>query len=168
MPAAQTYEPIATTTLGSATNSITFSSISQSFTDLVLVCTGTANTASSFDIQVGNGSVDTGANYSITLLAGDGSSASTYRESNTPACQQMGIVYTTPMNSTIHFMNYCNESGSTYKGLLSRNNNLGFRGVATTAGLWRNTSAINIIKISTGGANMATGFTATLYGIKAA
>lgn len=165
---ATTYEPIATTTLGSATNSITFSSISQSYTDLVLVCNGLANTASSFDIQVGNGSVDTGANYSILLLAGDGTSASGYRESNTTACQQMGIVYTTPMNSIIHFINYSNASGSTYKTLVSRNNNTGFRGAASTIGLWRSTAAISAIKIGTGGANMSIGFTATLYGIKAA
>jgi hypothetical protein len=166
MAAGATYEPLATTTLGSATNSITFSSISQSYTDLVLVCNGLANTASSFDIQVGNGSVDTGSNYSINLIAGDGSSASAYKENNTNACQQMGIVYTTPMMSIIHFMNYKNTS--IYKTLLSRNNNLGFRGAAATVGLWRSTAAINTIKIGTGGANMSIGFTATLYGIQAA
>jgi hypothetical protein len=32
-----TYEPIATTTLGSATSTVTFSSISGSYTDLVAV-----------------------------------------------------------------------------------------------------------------------------------
>jgi hypothetical protein len=163
---AVTYEPIATTTLGSSTNSITFSSISQSYTDLMLVCNGFANTPSSFDIQVGNGSVDTGNNYSITLIAGDGSTASGYRESNTPACQQMGIVNTTQMNTIIHFMNYKNTSA--YKTILSRNNNLGFRGIAATVGLWRSTAAISAIKIGTGGANMSAGFTATLYGIAAA
>lgn len=163
---AATYEPIASTTLASPTNSITFSSISQAYTDLILVCSGTANTASSFDIQVGNGSVDTGNNYYITLVSGSGSSTSTYREENTPACQQMGIVYTTPMTSTIHFMSYSNATK--YKTLLSRNNNLGFRGVVATVGLWKSTSAINVIKIGTGGANMAAGFIATLYGIKAA
>jgi hypothetical protein len=35
---ASTYEPIATTTLGTATASVTFSSISGAYTDLVLVC----------------------------------------------------------------------------------------------------------------------------------
>ena len=34
---AATYEPIATTTLGSAASTITFSSISGSYTDLILV-----------------------------------------------------------------------------------------------------------------------------------
>jgi hypothetical protein len=34
---AKTYEPIATTTLSSAQSSVTFSSISGSYTDLVLV-----------------------------------------------------------------------------------------------------------------------------------
>jgi hypothetical protein len=43
-----TYEPIATTTLGSAAASVTFSSISGSYTDLVLVVTGIGATVTTF------------------------------------------------------------------------------------------------------------------------
>ena len=38
-----TYEPIATTTLTTTTASVTFSSISGSYTDLILVINGTAS-----------------------------------------------------------------------------------------------------------------------------
>ena len=45
MAAGRTYEPIATTTLGSNATSVTFSNISGSYTDLVLACHWKANTA---------------------------------------------------------------------------------------------------------------------------
>ena len=63
-----TYEPIATTTLGTAAASVTFSTISGAFTDLVLVM-AFANTG------VGNGNdilmqfnSDSGSNYSRTFI----------------------------------------------------------------------------------------------------
>ena len=54
-----TYEPIATTTLGSAAASVTFSSISGSYTDLVLIVVPKATTGDYIRCRVGNGSVDT-------------------------------------------------------------------------------------------------------------
>ncbi len=62
MPA--TYEPLATTTLGSAASSVTFSSISGSYTDLVVVFSGTAGGGNSNLILTFNS--DTGSNYSWT------------------------------------------------------------------------------------------------------
>jgi hypothetical protein len=44
MPAGNTYEAIATQTLGSAAASVTFSSIPGTYTDLVLVVAGTLTT----------------------------------------------------------------------------------------------------------------------------
>jgi hypothetical protein len=40
--------------------------------------------------------------------------------------------------------------------------------VSLYGNLWRSTSAINIIEVTAGGANFASGSTFTLYGIKAA
>jgi len=74
MPASSTYTPIATTTLGSGAASVTFSSISGSYTDLVLVGQFTGSAANNqVSIRVGNGSVDTGSNYSFTQVYGTGS-----------------------------------------------------------------------------------------------
>ena len=85
MASAQTYTPIATTTLASNTASYTFSSIPQTYTDLILEATGatdyTAGTSWPFYIQVGNGLVDIGSNYSDTMLYGNGSSALAHRDS---------------------------------------------------------------------------------------
>jgi anti-sigma-K factor RskA len=66
----------------------------------------------------------------------------------------------------MHFMNYSNTT--TYKTTLSRFASTLYQ-VWTHAGLWRNTAAINSIKVyTTAGANFNTGSTFTLYGIKAA
>jgi hypothetical protein len=166
MAAASTYTPIATTTLGSATASVTFSSISGAYTDLVLVTSINASTAEA-QLQVGNGSIDTGANYSRTFLVGDGSSATSGRSSNLN--QLFGIATTAASTfaaGIIQFMNYSNTT--TYKTLLLRSNNASAATVAT-AGLWRSTSAIDTVKVlAASGQTLSTGSTFTLYGIAAA
>lgn len=160
-----TYTPIATQTLGSAQTSVTFSSISGTYTDLVLVCNGSANVSSNLTIRVGNGSVDTGSNYSSTFLGGDGSAAFSGAQSNQTA-SLVGAVYTGLSINIINLQNYANTT--TNKTFLSR---LGSAANAAAAyvGLWRSTAAINIITLSLGGTNtFSTGSTFTLYGIKAA
>jgi hypothetical protein len=162
-----TYEPIATTTLGSATASVTFSSISGSYTDLVLVTSINEPTSGTALLQVGNGSIDNGSNYSRTFIYGDGSSAVSGRSSS---INNLFTIAATPASTfavgITQFMNYSNAT--TYKTILLRSGNAGAVTVATV-GLWRNTSAINIIKIYANGSDtFATGSTFTLYGIKAA
>jgi len=66
---ASTYTPIATQTLGSATGTVTFTSISGSYTDLVLVITGNTNNPTNPVLQF-NG--DTTTNYSHTYISGTG------------------------------------------------------------------------------------------------
>jgi len=181
MAAGSTYTPIATTTLGSAAASYTFSSIPSTYTDLILVASCQSTSSSPADsrcfVQVGNGSVDTGSNYSHTDLYGTGSAAGSYRESNRTQIDQ--IVYNATSNNgefaviTYQFMNYANTS--TYKTVLQRGNqNLNSQGttyVGAQVSLWRSTSAINTIKIYTGGpsaGNWSAGSTFTLYGIASA
>ena len=167
---ASTYEPIATTTLGSSQSSITFGSggtISQAYTDLILVSNILWSSAAtkSLAVQIGNGSVDTGTNYSYTLLNGDGSTTLSDRNSNL-SFGRIGIAYGSYFNSIAHFQNYSNTT--TYKTILSRSNApSGY--VDSCVSLWRSTSAINVITIYVNaGANFDAGSTFTLYGIKAA
>lgn len=152
-----TYEPIATTTLGSASSSITFSSISGSYTDLILVAQGSMNTAGGNYIQV-NG--DTGSNYSTTFMFGDGSSASSSRTSNSTT--GLALYFNTAQsNAIMHFMNYSNTT--TNKTILTRSNSGDF--VSARVVLWRSTAAINSITVaSTNSYN--SGSTFTLYGVK--
>ena len=173
MAAGSTYTPIATNTLGTAAPSITFSRISGSYTDLVLVTNSAAVTSGggyTLTFRVGNSSVDTGTNYSWTQLIGDGSSASSGRNGSSPQNTFMfgGRIDDTPTFGTTiaHFMNYSNTT--TYKTALI---NGGVANVRTgvTVNLWRSTSAINIITITNEAAvNFAVGSTFTLYGIAAA
>jgi hypothetical protein len=169
MAAAQTYEPLATSTLGSATNTVTFTSISQNYTDLILVCTGRNSTAyDAIDIRVGNGSLDTGANYAIIAVNGNGANAQSFRESNATSMTNMGITSTSKEQVSIYqFMGYSNTT--TYKTVLGRSSVTDFR-VAAIIGLWRSTSAINTVSLRCDNAsyNFTTGSTFTLYGIKAA
>ena len=161
MPA--TYEPIATTSLTSQ-SSVTFSSISSTYTDLIIIISGTAADNRPANFTVGNGSVDTGANYSRTGISGNGSAASSYRGSDESAFNTDNATdSSSPAVNITHIMNYSNST--TYKTFLSRNGAVSNH-TRAIVGLWRSTAVINIVTISFGAS--LTGGTATLYGIKAA
>jgi hypothetical protein len=164
MPA--TYEPISTTTLGTATNTVTFTGISQAYTDLVLVFNGSETGASNPELRVGSGSIDTGSNYSWTFVGGDGSSATSSRAPNqTSINPAWNPGANTHYLAIYHFQNYSNTT--TFKTVLTRGNDTTGRAVLSV-GLWRSTSAINQIRIYDDYNNMKIGTTLTLYGIKAA
>jgi len=164
-----TYEPIATTTLGSAQSSVSFTSISGSYTDLVLVC-NTMRTTGLDNIGVRFNS-DTGSNYSWTILKGNGSAASSDRRSS--VSDIIFNVYnndtSTPAVGILQIQNYSNTT--TYKTAISRSSGSAAGFVYATVGLWRSTSAITSITLFDEGSASAvinTGSTFTLYGIKAA
>ena len=166
MAAGSTYTPIATTTLGSAQATATFSSISGSYTDLVIVAQLTTAAPTNMRIRF-NG--DTGTNYSDTILTGNGSTATSLKETgNTAALLDWNAYPTSTTIATliINIMNYANTT--TYKTFINRANNAS-GGTEANVGLWRSTSAINEIQVRTSsGGNIAIGSTFTLYGILAA
>ena len=168
MPDTSTEVAIATTTLGSAASTITFSSISGSYTDLRLVFTLTTSSAGESGYIRFNS--DTGTNYSVTFLAGEGSVAFSNRDtSSNQICitdnQAVGSSTTIPQLATVDIFSY---TGSTFKTILNTSSNdlNGSGGVIRRVGLWRNTSAITSITITTLNAStFSAGTTATLYGI---
>lgn len=158
---AATYESIATTTLGSAAASITFSSISSAYTDLRLVVNFLGTTGARLTY---NGSATT---YSDTILYGDGTSAGStlstgatyidftaYSEAST----------TIPALVTADIFSY---AGSRFKTCLitasADKNGSGY--VERIVGLWRNTSAITSLTVTASSGSFAINTTATLYGI---
>jgi hypothetical protein len=163
----KTYEPIATQTLGSAAASVTFSSITGSYTDLVLIINGS--------VTSGNPSVwmrfnsDSGSNYSFTRLTGNGTSALSSREvSQTKGniASAFGMTTTYETNLVVQIMNYSNTT--TNKTTLARANTPSL-GTESSVNLYRSTSAITAIEILNSSAtNFSTGSTFSLYGIKAA
>ena len=163
MAAGLTYESIATTTLSSSSASVTFSSISGSYTDLIAIFNGGSTTAG-MDIRCRfNG--DSNSNYSFTFLTGNGTAASSNRANSQTF---MPLNYNGYLNnsiqtvSIINLMNYSNTT--TYKTTISRFNTTSY-GTDAAAGLWRSTSAITSIEFFPSANSFLTGSTFTLYGI---
>ena len=158
-----TYEKIATTTLGSDQASTTFSTISGSYTDLVLIASikGSINDQSVL-IEFNS---DTGSNYSQTLIYGTGSATGSQRQTSQTSMRIGSGNSNTNFDTYIaNVQNYSNST--TYKTVISREASSGIV-VTATVGLWRSTSAITSILIKRGSGNIATGSTFTIYGIKA-
>lgn len=169
MASASTYVPIANQVLTSATASVTFSSIPSTYTDLVLVVN--VQLTSSGQSLLYQFNSDTGTNYSLTILKGNGSSATSDRRSSIN--YQLGAGWDAGIptsgsfgTAVINIQNYSNST--TYKTSVARGANAGGGDVTATVNLWRNTNAINTLTVYTGSGNLAAGTTATLYGILAA
>lgn len=172
MAAGKTYDQLFTTTLTAAVASVTISSIPATYTDLVLIVNGQTSLNDQYiRMQVGNGSADTGSNYSYTNVIGYSGGAISQRGSSVAYCQiAANSSNTVPGTYIAHLMNYANTT--TYKTVLSRGNNVGTVSVTDShVSLWRSTAAINIVKVfpSTSVAtDFSIGTTFTLYGIVAA
>jgi hypothetical protein len=164
-----TYTELKRTVLSTSASTITLDNIPQNYTDLVLVFQCSAASANmNWDLRVGNGTVDSGSNYSATYLVGGSGGASSNRVSNqdrlrlgfSAFIQSSGGVFT----AITQFMNYSNTT--TNKTVISRDGNANQSVVEAATGLWRSTAAINIITMGDfGGSTMAAGTTVSLYGI---
>jgi hypothetical protein len=161
-----TYEKIATATASGSSTNVTFSSISGSYTDLVLIIANITAQIDNVGITLNS---DTGSNYSRTVLQGNGSTASSARGSNQTYLYTMykDTAGGDPAMSISQFQNYSNST--TYKTILTRQetNSSGTKAVQAMASLWRSTSAITNMSINSGNANFNSGATFTIYGIKA-
>ena len=167
---AVTYEPIQTLTANGSSASLTFTSIPQTYTDLIMIINATQSAGPNQGVfRVGNGSVDTGSNYSDTYMYGNGSSANSGRNTNNTL--MLADYLAAPgtsgdWNISIHhFMNYSNTT--TYKTVLHRAGKA-TNGTDAIVSLWRSTAAINTIQFYVTGGVLSSGSTATLYGIFAA
>jgi hypothetical protein len=166
---AATYEPIASTTLGSAATSVTFGSggtLPQTYTDLIVVINATATPTTAYTGVRFN--ADSGSNYSTTVLRGNGSSASSARYSSQSEgyTSQANALSTTVSTVVIHVMSYSNTN--VYTTYLAADSASSVE-VNRAVGLWRSTSAITSIELrGVGGNGFGSGSTFSLYGIKAA
>ena len=166
MPA--TYEKIATTTLGAGAFDFTLNSIPATYTDLRLVIVGKGDGGEIYPEGYLNG-VTTGGLYSNTLLQGNGTSATSGRNTGANRLNLGAPQYPNNTNFTFITIDLFSYAGSTFKTLLTTvsTDKNGTGGVANIASLFRSTSAITSITITDGGAAVgwAAGTTATLYGI---
>ena len=164
---ASTYTPIATTTLGSAQASYTFSSISGSYTDLVLVLSGRSAASATTDTYVMQFNGDTGTNYSRTRLLGTGSAASSANRINATTIDFEGMAANTGASGVygvaiVNLQGYSRTTNA--KTVLIRGNDTNY--VEATVGLWQSNAAITSINLATAsGSNLMAGSTFTLWGI---
>lgn len=167
-----TYTPIYSTTLGSAQSSVTLNSFS-GYTDLIVVCSVTANSTADWLTLRFNS--DTGTNYSVTTLQGTSANAvASQRQSSVDKITLPG--FTNTMGSTVPSTNIFNvqnySNSTTYKTVLSRGgtfDNSTTAAVGAVVGLWRSTSAVTSMSLFMySGNSFKAGSTFTIYGILAA
>jgi hypothetical protein len=152
-------------TLGTAAASIEFTSIPQTYTDLVVLVSLRASDTGPWAGIEFNGSA---ANFTRRALEGTGSSvSSTSRTDGLNAIVQnpSDSTASTFSNSSIYIPNY---TGSTAKSVsidtISENNATAVV-QAITAFLWNNTAAITSLTIRAQVGNLVAGSTISLYGI---
>lgn len=164
-----TYEPIATTTLSTATATVTFSSIPQTYTDLIIIGQ-LGQSASNNSVRYRYNS-DSGSNYSYQYVKGTGVGVGNGNEANATSGYIAEVSGDSVLNCIFrcNILNYTNTT--TYKTLVSRGGRAS-EAVDLVVSTWRSTSAITSISIAQGATfptnNLISGSTFTLYGIKAA
>ena len=146
--------------LGSAAPSVTFGSIPQGYTDLVLEVVGSMTVTSNMQMRF-NG--DTGANYSRTQIVGNGSSAVSSQATNesliyvgSTAAGVVGLAFA-------EIFSYANTG--LFKTVLTRDAG-GAGNVVQRANLWRSNVAITSILLFTDGTTFDANCIFRLWGIK--
>jgi len=163
--ATDTYIPIATTTLGVASSTISFASIPSTYTDLILVLECLSANSSTPSLTF-NGSA---VGYGQTWLNGNGSAPSgsgvygnTYL--NLTPGTTMGMLSTVPSFYVVQIMSYTNSLNKSVLTELSEEH--GASGSAEFGvGSWANTSVINSILVTANSGTFGIGTIATLWGI---
>ena len=162
--ATPTYDLLDSVTLSSSASSVTFSSIDQSYRDLVLVVEGssTSGFARGMGAQFNN---DTGSNYNYVSMTGDGSSASSSSVSNNSSIGVFGRLAASGGKAIniIQIMDY--SATDKHKSCLSRTNNAA-SDTNAVASRWASNSAITEIDLLPG-SSLESGSTFYLYGVAA-
>lgn len=148
--------------LSSSQASITFSSIPQTYTDLLLVVSARSTTGNDAFVTF-NGST---ANFTSRHLEGTGSSAGSFSRTDNFAgwFNASGATANTFGSWAMYVPNYTSANNKSFSIDSVTENNATTTRQFITAGLWSNTSAITSIAVSTSG-NMAQYSSATLYGV---
>jgi hypothetical protein len=157
-----TYTPLANLTLGSAASSVTFSSISGAYRDLIVVFAGTRTGNNNVLVRVNS---DTGSNYSyVGAMSNASTSFSSAATSNQFVSTFAGLQTSAQLNVIWQFMDY--SATDKHKTVLTRFSQTGSE-VAMLAGRWANTAAITSIQVFAGNNDFGSGSTFALYGIVA-
>jgi hypothetical protein len=161
------YESIATVTVGTATNTITFSSIPSTFKHLQIRAHAQVSTSGLARIRF-NG--DAGANYFGHDLVGNGAAVNSYAYPNInqiyiwPSGNSVSP-YWSPAIVDIHDYQNTNKN-KTARVLCGYDSNSAIGFIELVSGAWNNTAAVSSIEITTNTGNFTTNTQFALYGIK--
>jgi hypothetical protein len=170
MAAGATYERIQTNTLSSAQSTVTFSSISANYTDLVLIIQGRTSADGVFvNLRLNN---DTTNTLSATRIVSYPSLASNRVAPQSYLTLCPNVAWDS-LNSGFAIVNIFGYTDSTvYKTIFASTSVVrptgGYYELSKMVSLWQSTSVVNRIDLFTGSSTFAAGSTFTLYGIKAA
>jgi hypothetical protein len=161
------YDSIATTTLSTATASITFSSIPATYTHLQI--RGIARRSSGSTNTIVRFNSDSGSNYATHYLVGNGASASAGAESSATRfyLDILTSSATSYAASVMDILDYSNTNKYKTAKTLSGIDLNGSGTVWMASGLWMNTNAITTVTLSLdSGSNFEQYSSFALYGIK--
>ena len=168
-----TYDLLDSLTLSSSASSVTFSSIDQSYRDLVLVCSVRSSNANSM-IMLLRMNGDSGSNYKWVNMEGDGSNATSVTDFAGSGQQSIWLSAndqtangSTPNTVIVQFMDF--SATNKHKTILQRSNNAATSGgTYAGAGRWANTAAVtSITLLDFYGYSFISGSTFYLYGVAA-
>lgn len=161
-----TEDLIASSTLGSAATTITFSGVPSTYNSLRIILRG-ACASQAFPVIRFNG--DTGTNYTYMSYEGVGTSIYTFRGTGNDYAYLTGgnLDWDNSKISTIKIdiLGYKNTSVRTNIVALNGADRNGAGGVSVTTNVWANTSTVTSIELGARGVNFLAGTTASLYGL---
>ena len=161
---------ISSQTLGTNSASVTFSSIPSGYRDLVLRVSARSDDAATVRGFRLNFNGVSGTSYSETYLSGNGSAASSVRDSNI-SYSDLGVVSgnSTTANTfgsvEIYIPSYTVAQNKPISGFSASEDNATAAFIRANAGLFSNTSAITSIVATLNAGNFASGSSFYLYGL---
>jgi hypothetical protein len=159
---------IETKTLGTAAASIEFTSIPQTFTDLVVFLSLRNQTSTSYAAVLKFNSSTSG--YSNIRLYGNGTSVTSDSTSGVGILNVLGVSSTdttanTFGNTELYVPNYSGIKVKTLSANSTSENNSSTAFTAIVSGLWNDTSSITSVSFTPPAGNFVAGSTISLYGI---
>lgn len=169
------YDAIASSTLSSATNTVTFSSIPSTYEHLQIRAYVRGDRVGGGDAAIIRFNNDTGANYvasrlygSVSTAGSDGFTARTsvFLASNIPT---PGYSATVAFEAAIcEILDYASTNKNTTVRTIAGSDTNGSGLVEINGGVWLNTAAVNRIDIICATNNFVAGSVFALYGLKSA
>jgi hypothetical protein len=157
------YIPLATVTLGTATASVTFSNIPNTYRDLIVVVNGSVSSGSSIYYRL-NG--DEGNNYFMVVSQAFSATSTAFQDTVMIPWAPNNLTANERFMITSQFMDY--SATDKHKTALHRLNGVsgGNTFLAMSAARWGNTAAVTTLRVQAN-ANLNIGSTLSLYGIVA-